>query len=149
MKHKTGSLRRTTFGQYLVLLLAVDSTICFLTGISGYSSITGTSYYHGWERLGPFLVAVFCYTWFYGLRQRHIWAWYTCGVFFVCVIIQLFMQGLLEFIESPTTPSGWWTLVSQGLKSLIIFYAFWKWWLPKKGEFRPFRKSKHHSKASE
>ena len=136
-----------TFGQCLVLLLAVVSTLCFLTGVSGYSDITGARYYHGWERLAPLVTALFCFTWLYGLRRRLVWAWYICSFFFVCLIIQLFMQGLLKFIEEPTTPMGWWTLISQGLSSLIALYAFRKWWIPKKGGFRPFRKGKHHAKA--
>ncbi len=130
-------MRKITFGQFIVLAFAVLATLAFVTGVHGFARGGGLLLYHGWERAIALVAAVFCFTWFFGLRSRRIWAWYIGCALFLSVIVQVFVvQGVLIFLEEPATFFGWWALISQTLFALVIFFILKKWWVPKKHEFR-------------
>src|SRR5947209_5940956 len=122
-------MRNITLGQFVVLTFAVLATLAFVTGVHGFERGGGLLRYHGWERLIALVAAVFCFTWFVGLRRRLIWAWYIGCILLVVIIAQFFIvQGLLIFVEERATFFGWWALISQTLVAVAVFFILKKWW---------------------
>ena len=91
--------------------------------------------YHSVERLVPLILGLTFLAVLVGLQRRSLWGWKVGSAAFFLLIAQLIYQGLVPVFTSQDEVTRVWAPVSQLLCAGVVFYVFWKWWVPLKKHF--------------
>jgi hypothetical protein len=117
----------------LRIIIFTAACIFVISGVTGIqrlhlSTDTGISIarHSPMTRLISFMLALVCWLWYSGLRQRALWGiWITNSVFIGMIVFSLWM-GIYDAVTEEPTSAKIWNLASQTGLAVLLFLVWRK-----------------------